>query len=166
VKQELRQDLNRVLSRKREVKAVLRRLNQGSKKAVNALFHQEHERVFSKISCLDCANCCRTTGPLFTATDIKRLATHLKLGEAAFFRNYLRKDEDGDTVLQTLPCPFLELETNKCKVYEVRPIACRTYPHTDHEDMRSILGITEKNAFICPAVARMLWSILQRSTGL
>ena len=26
-----------------------------------------------------------------------------------------------------LPCPFLDLTTNTCKVYEVRPIPCRTY---------------------------------------
>ncbi|UUI00939.1 YkgJ family cysteine cluster protein [Oceanobacillus jeddahense] len=26
-----------------------------------------------------------------------------------------------------LPCPFLNLETNACMIYEVRPIPCRTY---------------------------------------
>jgi uncharacterized protein len=166
VKPELRQDLSRIQSRKKEVRQLLAKLKQGSKKAVNQLFHTEHEKVFSELNCLDCANCCRTTGPLFTSTDTKRLSAHFKMSEAAFFDKYLRKDEDGDTVLQSLPCPFLELDTNVCTVYEVRPTACRTYPHTDHADMRAILGLTEKNAFICPAAARMVWTILQRSTGL
>lgn len=30
-------------------------------------------------------------------------------------------------IAEHLSCPFLDLETNSCKVYEVRPIPCRTY---------------------------------------
>ncbi|WP_027410755.1 YkgJ family cysteine cluster protein [Anoxybacteroides tepidamans] len=30
-------------------------------------------------------------------------------------------------IVERLPCPFLDLKTNTCKVYEVRPIPCRTY---------------------------------------
>lgn len=30
-------------------------------------------------------------------------------------------------ISKQLPCPFLDLTTNTCKVYEVRPIPCRTY---------------------------------------
>ncbi|WP_152654646.1 YkgJ family cysteine cluster protein [Oceanobacillus sp. CFH 90083] len=28
---------------------------------------------------------------------------------------------------ENLPCPFLNLETNACMIYEVRPLPCRTY---------------------------------------
>jgi uncharacterized protein len=30
-------------------------------------------------------------------------------------------------IAKQVPCPFLDLRTNTCKVYEVRPIPCRTY---------------------------------------
>jgi uncharacterized protein len=30
-------------------------------------------------------------------------------------------------IAEQVPCPFLDLQTNTCKVYEVRPIPCRTY---------------------------------------
>ena len=38
-----------------------------------------HNEVFDEINCLECANCCKTTGPLFTRQDITRIAKHLKI---------------------------------------------------------------------------------------
>jgi Fe-S-cluster containining protein len=43
-----------------------------------------------------------------------------------------------------------------CAVYDVRPKACREYPHTDREKQVQILNLAEKNAAICPAVAQIL----------
>ena len=37
---------------------------------------------------------------------------------------YLKIDEDGDFVLLSAPCPFLDAE-NYCTVYNDRPAACR-----------------------------------------
>ena len=63
--------------------------------------------------------------------------------------------EDGDLVLQTAPCPFLELADHRCSIYEDRPAACREYPHTDRKHMAAILPLTERNAHVCPAVAEI-----------
>lgn len=114
-----------------------------------------HHAVFSQIDCLSCANCCKTTGPLFTWTDIERIAKYLKLKPQEFIRQYLREDEDKDWVFQQLPCPFLGTD-NRCWIYEVRPKACREYPHTDRKKIYRIAPITLKNAEICPAVYRVL----------
>ena len=116
--------------------------------------HSAHEKAFDCTDCLACANCCKTTGPLFTAMDIQRLSRRLKLSEADFISTYLRLDADGDRVLQTLPCPFLEAD-NKCSVYEDRPRACRSFPHTDEKGQAGIMHLTKKNAQVCPAVAHM-----------
>ena len=43
-----------------------------------------HEEAFSKIDCLDCANCCKNHSPTFKATDIKRISKYLGLKEADF----------------------------------------------------------------------------------
>ena len=53
-----------------------------------------------------------------------------------------------------------EEETNACKIYSERPQACREFPHTDRKNMREILGITEQNAHLCPAVSSVVQSIL------
>ncbi len=46
--------------------------------------HNLHDNAFKKIDCLSCANCCKTTGPLFTQRDIKVLGKHLKLTPQQF----------------------------------------------------------------------------------
>ena len=109
-----------------------------------------HEREFEKTDCLACANCCKTTGPLFTEKDIVRIAKHLRMKPQAFTEQYLRIDEDRDRVLQELPCTFLGAD-NRCSIYEVRPKACREFPHTDRKKFQQITHLTLKNVAICPA---------------
>lgn len=109
-----------------------------------------HDAEFRRTDCLQCANCCKTTGPLFTDADIERIAKHLKLKPQQFIDQYLRVDEDRDYVLQNLPCTFLDAE-NYCMIYEVRPKACREFPHTDRKKFQQITHLTLKNVAICPA---------------
>lgn len=118
-------------------------------------FHAAHEEVFEQVDCLTCANCCKTTGPLFTQKDIERLSAHLKMKPAAFIQKYLRIDEDNDYVLQVLPCPFLRAD-NYCSVYNERPNACRQYPHTHQRKMHTILKETYNNIAVCPAVYQIV----------
>jgi Fe-S-cluster containining protein len=113
--------------------------------------HQLHEEVFACTDCLECANCCSTTGPLFTDKDIGRIAKHLRIKPSEFTERYLRIDEDKDYVLQQVPCAFLG-EDNRCSIYDVRPKACREFPHTDRIKQHQILNLTQKNVAVCPAV--------------
>ena len=45
---------------------------------VDQKFQQAHEEVFEEISCLDCANCCKTLGPRIKSSDIKRISKFLR----------------------------------------------------------------------------------------
>ena len=110
-----------------------------------------HDEVFEKTDCLTCGNCCRTTSPIFNQKDIQHLSRRLRMKPAGFVDTYLKLDEDDDYVLKSSPCPFL-LEDNSCDVYDDRPTACRTYPHTDRKRFHQLLDITYENTFICPAV--------------
>ena len=100
---------------------------------------------------MQCANCCKTTSPIFYERDIDRLAKRLRIRPSEFIEKYLHIDEDKDYVLNKAPCVFLDSE-NYCLVYEDRPTACREYPHTDRKRIHQILDITLNNTFICPAV--------------
>ncbi len=142
-------------SRKPQIKTTIKRLKKVKPKTLDHQFHQLHEEAFQEIDCLQCANCCCTTSPIFTMSDIERLAKHLKLKPQQFIDAYLKVDDEGDHVLQSSPCTFLGVD-NYCSVYEHRPKACREYPHTNRKRMHQILKLTEKNAQVCPAVYRIV----------
>lgn len=120
-------------------------------KILDQKFEVAHDEVFKRIDCLQCANCCKTTSPIFLQTDIDRLARVLKMKSSDFIKQYLFRDEEGDYVLHVSPCPFLNHD-NTCLVYESRPRACREYPHTNRKNMHGILNLALKNSQICPAV--------------
>lgn len=119
-----------------------------------------HEQVASEIDCLECANCCKGLGPLVLEKDVDMLSKKLKMKPAEFIGKYLRKDEDGDFVFQTMPCPFI-CHDNYCSVYEHRPKACREYPHTNRKQFYQIYPLTMKNAETCPIAFEVLERILK-----
>lgn len=152
-------DLNSLKAKARlvqkEHKKELQKIRTKKDQEVDRIFHNLHDNAFKTINCLDCANCCKTTGPLVTDKDVIRIAKHLKMKPQQFIQHYLRVDEDDDYVLQVLPCPFLDSD-NFCSIYTVRPKACREYPHTNRVKQKQILNLALKNAEICPAVFNML----------
>lgn len=148
-------------TKQKEHKKFLDGLKKKPPKNLDYLVLDTHEAVFEEINCLECANCCKTTGPLYTEKDIERISKHLKLSIADFEKKYLRVDEDGDKVLQNLPCSFLS-DDNTCLIYEVRPKACREYPHTDRKKIYQINHLTLKNTLICPAAYLFVEKIMER----
>jgi Fe-S-cluster containining protein len=144
-----------------ENKKYFDKLKRKPPKQLDYLMTDIHEEVFDKTDCLACANCCKTTGPLFTAADIERIAAHLKMKPQQFVQKYLHVDEDGDHVLQHVPCTFLDSE-NYCLIYEVRPKACREYPHTNRRKFNQITDLTLKNTAICPAAFAVVEEMKRR----
>ena len=140
-------------------KKTFRKWKQSKPKDLDKKFLSAHEQEFKKMDCLTCANCCRTTSPIFRDADIRRIAKHLRMKEAQFISSYLKMDEENDFVLRQSPCHFLGSD-NKCSIYDVRPLACREYPHTDRKNMHQILDLTIQNTLICPAVSRIVQQLL------
>ena len=153
--------LNQSIAEKEIYKKFVQRLKKSNHRTLDATFHQVHTQVFKNIDCLACANCCKTTSPIFRDVDIRRLSKRLRLSEAAFIAQYLKMDSDSDYVLTSAPCSFLGAD-NYCSVYEDRPLACREYPHTDRKNMYQILDLTRKNMEICPAVTQIMQEISKK----
>jgi len=119
-------------------------------KNLDYIMQELHEAEFERTDCLTCANCCKTTGPLFTNADVERISKSFRMKPQKFIETYLRVDEENDFVLQETPCTFLGAD-NYCSIYDVRPKACREFPHTDRKKFQQISNLTLKNVAICPA---------------
>lgn len=151
--------IERAKADKEKTKTVLQEAK--SVQNLDSIFHEEHERIFKEINCLDCANCCKNHSPIILQEDMDRISDYLGISTADFISQYLEMDEEGDFVYNVQPCPFL-LPDNKCRVYEVRPAACADYPHTNRKNMSEILDLTAVNAEVCPAVFRIIQHISQQ----
>jgi uncharacterized protein len=124
-------------------------LARADKNQVLKALPQLHEEAFEKVDCLQCAACCKNYSPRFKTPDVKRISKHLGMKESVFIETYLRVDEDGDFVVRSTPCPFLNAD-NYCSVYDVRPSDCARFPYTDEDVIIKRQSLTLKNASFCP----------------
>lgn len=144
-----------------ETKKFFAKLKSKPPKNLDYVMQELHDAEFKRTNCLDCANCCKTTGPLFTDKDIERIAKHFRMKTQQLIAQYLRIDEDNDYVLQRVPCTFLGAD-NYCSIYEVRPKACREFPHTDRKKFQQISNLTLKNVEMCPAAYNIVEEMKKR----
>ena len=145
----------------KENKTFFNKLKKKPPRQLDYLMQELHDDEFEKTDCLQCANCCKTTGPLFTDKDVARIAKHFKMKQHLFIEQYLRIDEDNDYVLQSVPCTFLGAD-NYCSIYDVRPKACREFPHTNRKKFQQISNLTMKNIEICPAAYNIVEAMKKR----
>jgi len=132
---------------------------------MDKLVFETTERVWKKIDCTACANCCRVLSPTLGESDVERLATHLGMSRAEFASKYLTQAEstaDYPWIMRERPCPFLK--DNLCTVYEQRPSSCREYPYLHKPDFTartlSMIGRLSE----CPIVFEV-WDELKKATG-
>ena len=161
MEEELEQLPKKAQDKYNENKKFFAKLKRKPPNNLDYLMQELHESEFKRTDCLTCANCCKTTGPLFTNADIERISKHFKLKPQQFIEKYLRVDEENDFVLQKVPCTFLG-EDNYCSIYNVRPKACREFPHTDRKKFQQISNLTLKNVAICPAAFNIVEELKKR----
>jgi Fe-S-cluster containining protein len=122
-------------------------------------FRDLHNEIFirDEYDCCKCCNCCKLYDIRIEPTDIPAISTYLGLSEDEFAEQYLTPDdEDADvSILKDKPCCFLEAD-GKCRIYEVRPLVCREFPHTNKPDrlfsMISMIDFAED----CPVIFEIL----------
>ena len=147
-----------VNNKRKENSKFFKKLKNIKPKVLDKTIISVHETVFKDINCLECANCCKTTSPSFTDKDIQRISNFLKIKPSNLVDKYLALDEENDYVLKSVPCVFLN-DNNECRIYKVRPKACRNYPHTNRIKQYQLLKLTQKNIEICPAVSQIIEKI-------
>ncbi len=122
---------------------------------MDALVAREDAKVWEKVDCMSCANCCKTMTPMYKKSDIKRIAAHLKLKPKDFIAKYLTKEEGSELYMNaTLPCTFLV--DNKCSIYEVRPDDCAEFPHHNKTPFDLYNDTYKNNLVYCPATLMLV----------
>lgn len=116
---------------------------------------QTHLEVFSNIECLSCANCCKSSPPIVTNKDIQRISNHLNISQKQFVKSFVLTDINGEQSFNIVPCRFLN-DDNTCSIYEIRPEACRRFPHTDEKEYQQRASINLANTLVCPAASQIL----------
>jgi Fe-S-cluster containining protein len=113
--------------------------------------------IWQHVDCLSCANCCKTMTPTYTPKDIKRISAYLGMTRKQFKEKWLYYDKkDGDWMNVNRPCQFLNLTTNMCSIYEVRPADCAGFPHFTKKKMVDYIHIHKQNIEYCPATYKMV----------
>lgn len=141
---------------KKPFRKFIKHLEESDVSDIMDIARETEKEVWKEVDCLQCANCCKKMTPTLTAKDKKRIADHLGMTVPAFTKKYLVYDKDDkDWRMQQQPCVFLDLDTNKCSIYEHRPDDCRGFPHLVKEPMDSYVYIHKQNIKYCPAT--YLW---------
>jgi Fe-S-cluster containining protein len=75
-----------------------------------------------------CDACCRSLSrlPVLTRPEWERLAPAIAALDADV-RSEISARTEESRAAEHVVCPLLDLEAKRCRVYEARPIACRTY---------------------------------------
>jgi hypothetical protein len=140
----------------------LTKLEKDPPRRLDQLATETDVEVWKETDCLACANCCKTMSPTFTGVDIKRISRHLGMKDEEFRKKWLYKDRNGDWINKSQPCQFLNLQDNKCSIYEVRPRDCSGFPHHTKRRMVDYMHVFKQNVEYCPATYKLVEKMVEK----
>ena len=152
----LRNFKRKVEKNKRRLRLVLSKVEKKAPLHLDQLAEKIDKEVWKEVNCLSCANCCKVMTPTFTVQDIKRISAHLGKTPKEFKDQWLVKDKNQDWTNKINPCQFLDLKTNMCRIYEIRPTDCSGFPHLAKKKMVDYIHVHKQNIEYCPATYAMV----------
>lgn len=147
---------------KSKFRRFLSRLAKNTPKGIDAKIKAIDKQVWAETDCLACANCCKTMTPTYTNADQKRIAAHLNMTVAEFQKKWLVQERGGDRdwMNKSTPCQFLNLKTNKCSIYAVRPADCAGFPHLTKK-FKDYGHVHKQNVESCPATYNLVEKMME-----
>src|SRR6478672_13497018 len=153
----LRSFRKKYLHNKRSFRNFLTRLENNPPKQLDEIVETIDKEVWAETDCLSCANCCRKMSPTYTFQDMKRIAAHFNMKIKDFKAKWLYLDKkDKDWMNVSRPCQFLDLTTNMCSIYDIRPADCAGFPHITKKKMTEYMHVHKQNIEYCPATYKMV----------
>jgi Fe-S-cluster containining protein len=159
----LRSFRQKVHHNKKAFKRFLGKIEKNPPRRLDAIAEEIDAEVWKEVDCLSCANCCKTMTPTFSTKDIKRIAEHFEITPQEFKDKWLAFDKkEGDWMNKLQPCQFLDLTTNMCGIYEVRPSDCAGFPYLKKKKMVEYIHVHQQNVEYCPATFKMVEKMMAR----
>ncbi|MBN8857685.1 MAG: YkgJ family cysteine cluster protein [Sphingobacteriales bacterium] len=153
----LRSFKQRVRHQKKRFRSFLTRLENNPPANLDRLAEKVDTEVWKETDCLSCANCCKTMSPTFNTKDIRRISAHFNMSPKQFKEKWLFFDKkDKDWMNRKQPCQFLDLTTNMCSIYAIRPDDCAGFPHLTKKKMTDYMHVHKQNIAYCPATFKMV----------
>ncbi|MFN5136331.1 MAG: YkgJ family cysteine cluster protein [Chitinophagaceae bacterium] len=148
---------------RRKYRYFLTRLETVKPKGLDKIALEADKKVWQETDCLACANCCKTMTPTFTKADIKRISAHFNQTPQEFTDKWLYKQRGtGDMMNKKQPCQFLDLKTNMCNIYEIRPEDCAGFPHHTKKHFTEWVHVYKQNVEYCPATFKLVEKMMEK----
>lgn len=152
----LRSFKRKVGQERRKMRLFLSRIEKNPPRRLDQIAETVDKEVWQEVDCLTCANCCKSMTPTFTDKDLKRVSAHFNQTPEEFKEKWLYKDRNGDWMNTKTPCQFLDLKSNKCSIYSIRPADCAGFPHLAKKKMVDYIHVHKQNVEYCPATFKMV----------
>jgi len=163
----LRTHKKKFIQNKRALRNFLTRVENKPPKQLDAIVEYVDKDVWAETDCLSCANCCKKMSPTYTFQDMKRISAHFNMKIKDFKAKWLYLDKkDKDWMNVSRPCQFLDLTTNMCSIYEIRPADCAGFPHITKKKMPDYMHVHKQNIEYCPATYKMVEKLKERLSSL
>ena len=154
------------LNNKRSLRYFLTRLEKNPPKDLDVISVAIDKEVWKETDCLSCANCCRKMSPTYTFQDMKRISAHFNMKIKDFKTKWLYQDKkDKDWMNVSKPCQFLDLKTNMCSIYDIRPADCAGFPHLTKKKMTDYIHVHKQNIEYCPATYKWVEKLKEMVNG-
>jgi uncharacterized protein len=141
---------------KKRLRTFITKMEKKPSESVQLVVLEANELSWAKTDCLDCANCCKSMSPTYTRKDIGRISEYLGMTKKSFTDKWLYKDRTGDWINKKQPCQFLDLKTNMCNIYDVRPKDCAGFPYHGSKKVKDYGHVFKQNVEFCPATYRLV----------
>ncbi|TAE17675.1 MAG: YkgJ family cysteine cluster protein [Bacteroidetes bacterium] len=123
---------------------------------LDALMFTLEAEITPQIDCLACGNCCKSLLINVEPDETLEPAKQLGISTAVFEEQFVEKGSSGQMLLNTIPCHFLQAETNACKIYETRFSGCRQFPALDVPNLQQRFFTVFMHYGRCPIIFNVM----------
>jgi len=131
-----------------------------SPEEVDLQVHELSALITPEIDCTQCGNCCRSLMIQVESHEIDNLSKKLQISENEFIDQYVEKGSEGQMIINTIPCHFLE--NNHCRVYEDRFSGCREFPALHLPHITSRLFTIFMHYGRCPIIFNVIEALKEK----